>query len=119
MTEEEEDFQNWLQELGERNLELLLDRGFDFSDEHVFGWVERMLDAPAVAVISFPRTMDDEQWVTSALIKCPANWEVGAVINTGDAKMAVIPCRDTDQVRRVAIEYGNAEIKKSALASMQ
>jgi hypothetical protein len=102
-----EDFENWLLELGGRNLELLSVRGFNFSDEHVFDVVERMLDAPAVAVISAPRTMDDEQLITWALIKWPANWEPGGVI-PGDAKIAVIPCRDTDQVRRVAIKHGGA-----------
>lgn len=115
---DEEYFEKLLFEQGGRNLELLLDRGFNFSDKHVFDLVERMLDGPAVAVISAPRTMDDELLISWALIKCPANWESSGVIPS-DAKIAVIPCRDTDQVQRVAIKYGNVKIKKAALASMQ
>jgi hypothetical protein len=121
MTEEE--FEDWLFEEGSNNLDLLLEKGFDFNDERVFGLVERLVrSAPAVAVISAPRTMEDEQLITWALIKWPAKWEPDGVI-PGDAKMAltktgitaVIPCRDTDQVRRVAIKHGDARFKKAML----
>ena len=102
----EEDFEDWLFEEGSGNLDLLLEKGFDFSDERVFGLVGRLVRrATAVALIAAPWSLGDELQDLSY-----ANWRDGDMV-----KLMVVPCRDADQLRRVAIKHGDAGIKKAML----
>jgi hypothetical protein len=66
--------------------------------------------APAVVLIAAPWWLDDGKELNYALIKRPANWRDGDMV-----KLVVIPCRDADQLRRVAIKYGDAGTKKATL----
>jgi hypothetical protein len=79
-------------DMGRDALVALEERGFDSSDEQVFGLVERAVDARglvALAVIHENRVL---------IIKYTPD---------DDRGVAVIPCADADQVARATLEYGD------------
>jgi hypothetical protein len=92
-------------EMGREARAALESRGFDYSDKLVSDLTGRAVAAYDTVVLAVlpERCLE--------IIKSPLLWLVDDPLG-GDKKISVIPCADADQVRRIALEYGDERARR-------